>query len=123
MENVIEGNRIIAAFDGYVYHADAILNKQKGVFTKEGKMPMLLKEFKYHTSFDWLMPVCKKFDTLKDDFKDRILYELFCDEIDNAVTCYEIMPVFEKIVTAIKWYNLQNTTPQTVDRIQGDCKM
>lgn len=57
---------------------------------------------KYHTSWDWLMPACKKFDSLNLLDKE---YESLCDEIDNAVSCYEIMPAFKNLVKAITWYS------------------
>ena len=79
--------------------------------TQEQKDNKLVTEFMelsgrfskpYHSSWNWLMPACKKFDNL--NLMD-VEYERLCDEIDNAVSCYEIKPAFKNLVSAIKWYN------------------
>ena len=61
-----------------------------------------IKELRYHSSWSWLMPVCKKFDEL--DLVDED-YVNHCDMIDHCVTQYEIEPVYEAVVQAILWYN------------------
>lgn len=105
MEEIKEGNRLIAEFmevekctrcdpwcGGYRYGL--------GIF-------YLPEEMKYNSSWDWLIPACKKFDNLylyepclsSDDYIDH------CENIDNAVTNYEIKPAFQMLVEGIKWYN------------------
>lgn len=56
----------------------------------------------YDKDWNWLMKACKKFDKLNLLDKD---YETLCDEIDNAVSCYEIKPAFKNLVKGIRWYN------------------
>ena len=73
-----------------------------------------ISDLKYHTSWDWLMPVVKKFDYLAEnkfiDFNSD--FSFWCEEIDDTVTrTYEIEPVFKIMIKAITWYNTQNTTP------------
>ena len=117
--DVIEGNNIIAIFDGYTFEPESTLNGHKGVYRKEGKasmQPNINHGFhpKYHSSWSWIMPICKKFDTLFEGDNYRKLkrakrrsekYQEHCDNIDNAVTTYEVEQVWEKLVAAITWYN------------------
>jgi hypothetical protein len=64
---------------------------------------------KYHSSWDWLMPACYKWDNLfvetAMEYPKAMEYEKLCDEIDNAVSRYEILPVFNQLVENIKWFN------------------
>lgn len=65
----------------------------------------------YHSSWNWLMPACKKFDRLYeaiDELSDNMGYIMHCDLIDDAVTTYEIEPVFKALTEAITWYNNQS---------------
>lgn len=67
-----------------------------------------VRSFKYHSSWDWLMPACVKFDTLYDDkwtFDERMMYELLSDEMDKAATLYEILPLYNALIKGITWYN------------------
>ena len=66
---------------------------------KKFKDPM---NYMYDKDWNWLMKACKKFDRLNLLDKE---YELLCDEIDNAVSCYELKPAFKNLVKAIRWYN------------------
>lgn len=63
---------------------------------------------KYHSSWDWIIPACKKWDELifpADNAKLLVEYCRKCDLLDDMVTCYEIEAVFEQLVKNIKWYN------------------
>ncbi len=69
-ESIIEGNRLIGEFDGYVYESESSLNGIKGVLKREDKLTLhaniIGKNFctEYHSSWDWLMPVVKKWNDL-----------------------------------------------------------
>ena len=103
----IEGNKLIAEFMGksiYPVGGTKEYKKWKGEFCDYS-----LFQIEYHSSWDWLMPACYKWDNL---FKETPLeypkameYEELCDALDNAVSRYEIMPVFSQLVENIKWYN------------------
>ena len=114
----IEGNVLIAIFDGYIKCAEGYINKQGdkvsygyGVNSlyEKGANYIHASEMEYHSSWDWLMPACYKWDNL---FKEIILeypkameYEELCDALDTLVSCYEITPAFNQLVENIKWYN------------------
>ena len=69
------------------------------------------RDLRYHESWDWLMPALLKFDTLFEGKhfintkKWRKKYQEHCEYIDYYTTLYEILPVWEHFITAIKWYN------------------
>lgn len=100
----INKNRFIAEFMGFKPTANGVYPIE---CPHEG-IGFHVETMKYHYSWDWLMPVCKKFDTLNLDKLDHEAYTAYSDAIDNAVTLYEIELVFEILVEAIQWYNSQN---------------
>jgi hypothetical protein len=105
-KKIEEGNELIATFDGYIQD----LNVKDKPYWHPGRnltQYTYPDGFKYHSSWDWLMPSCKKFDSL--NLLD-VEYERLCDDIDNAVACYEIKPAWRNLVKAIQWYNT-NLTP------------
>ena len=97
----IEGNKLIAefkctkSFDTY--------------YDSEGKYHFEILDSQYHSSWDWIMPACYKWDNLFFDvaleYKLAQEYELRCDALDNAITKYEILPAFKQLVENIKWFN------------------
>ena len=64
MENkkIIEGNKLIAEFDGWVI--DNSFPDKDRTYIKNGGIE-LDTTFKYHTSWDWLMPVVEKICRMK----------------------------------------------------------
>lgn len=117
-EEQFEGNRLIVEFMGYklvtpemrknplewkysYWENPEFKGSSKGVLGSE-------KHLYYHSSWDWLIPVCHKIDNLDtkglaDDKYYR--YVDFCDSMDEAITFYEKEPVYEIVVEFIKWYN------------------
>lgn len=109
--DVLEGNKIIAEFMGCSVD-NGIAKRTTKYYDFPGQCGLTcdVSDLKYHSSWDWLMPVVKKFDYLAEnkiiDFSEY--YEYWCDKIDDAVTrTYNIEPVFKVTVEAIEWYNTQ----------------
>lgn len=119
-KEIVEGNKIIAEFmeyklidtgrpfykKGWFFHGEDTLEKYPPLY----KLLESNDEDKlwFHSSWDWLMPACKKFDELEvpgSPLKIRRKYEDCCDKIDHKVALYEIKPVWEALVEAIQWYN------------------
>jgi hypothetical protein len=110
-----EGNKLIAEFDGWT-----IENRDE--FNRPSKLPfarkatpytiLLLENLKYHSSWDWLIPACHKWDELEGFVRgeESDQYENLCDFLDSKVTLYEILPVWEQLVKAIEWYNQSKNT-------------
>ena len=106
MTQVQENNRLIAEFCGWTIEPG--MEKEENPYYnqpyKPGFIPqmILLSDMQFHKSWDLLMPACRKFDKLNLLNKE---YEGLCDEIDNAVSCYEIKAAFNNLSNAIKWFN------------------
>jgi len=119
MDKIIEGNILIAEFMGFIPHKPL----KKGIFgTRE--MVWYYKEknfwsalfyvnsFKYHSSWDWLIPVIEKIGeqpSLGDaphptDFRVGI----YSNIIRKLQELRGILPVHQAVVEFIKWYNTQN---------------
>ena len=81
----MKDNTLIAEFMG--------LNIDRGV-----QSDYMEHELKYHTSWDWLMPVIEKCVRTGDD-TDK------WDNIFNALTTLSIKEVYEAVVEFIKQYN------------------
>lgn len=92
-EDIAKGNEIIREFMGWP------TNKIEIHF-----LGGTMRKLQYHFHMDWnlLMAACKKFDNLSNRTKD---YQRYCDEIDAAVTNYEILPAWKRLLRGIKWYN------------------
>jgi hypothetical protein len=48
-----EVNKILAEYDGYVFHEDDTLNGVKGVYRKEGWLSKTITDFKYTSDNGW----------------------------------------------------------------------
>lgn len=112
----IQGNRVIAKFCGYKYLPNAVLNGEKGVLKKKDKLSLHAnitgKDFcpKYHSSWDWIIPVIKKMSDLK--IKDGIL-------VNNSAMTYvnklgvvkrhliklDLQNTWLAVIEFINWYN------------------
>lgn len=93
----LEGNTLIHDFMKHKRMKPPFEDRWIGSFTSNDLL--------YDIDWNWLMSACKKFDKLNLLDKE---YESLCDEIDNAVSCYEIKPAFNNLVKGIKWYNTQS---------------
>lgn len=102
--NVEEGNKLIAEFMGAEY--DNTYNPEYPHYTIEDST-FYPEELKYHSSWDWLIGACKKFDLLYETagVDLGLDYNFHCDDIDDAVTTYNIEAAFKAIISAIEWYN------------------
>ena len=62
------------------------------------------KELKYHTSWDWLMPVIDKIYNLPQEIEDTNLI----GDITNALIDIDILECHGEVVYFIEYYNEQN---------------
>jgi len=117
MDSIIEGNKILAEFEGYKYYPhpnkDAGWRKEKG-HLKIGKGYYLArthKDLKYHLDYNDLMRIWFKFKNLDlklDINKHQFLIQDYTDYIEDISHCipkYNIDYVFGRLVEAVKWYN------------------
>jgi len=125
--NISEGNDIIANFIGITYDSesnlylisesewnngydDALLHLDRiaNYLSPEDFSDNILHLY-FNSSFDLLIPVCKKWDLL-DQFDEKIKnnrdeYTKYCDELDIKSTLYTIVDIWVQLVENIKWYN------------------
>ena len=98
------GNKLIAEFMGLkIGNAWQVWNSMAD-YSKDA-------DFEYHSSWDWLMPACHKWDRLTDaEIKEGTWpeYERLCDLLDTKVALYEIQPVWNQLVENLQWYNSIN---------------
>jgi hypothetical protein len=116
-KQILEGNKLIAKFMRIKFFrrpkfAQFILGDIDELKWKDSNGELIsINNLKYHSSWDWLIPACQKWDNLMHTnskligSKLIITYLKKCDTLDNIVACYEILPVFEQLVKNIKWYN------------------
>lgn len=123
-EEIIEGNKLIAEFDGGVLQADAVGHLKRNIFFRDMKIGLHLynaEMLSYHSSWDWLMPVVEKIQNI--DIKAAPNYEGY--RIEIVVQGYVkisgfpmpaifanvskegslIAAIYKAIVEFIKWYN------------------
>lgn len=96
MDSIDQGNKIIAEFMG---------------------MPIEPQNAEYHTSWDWLMPVVEKIETMPDMWSKIIgenkLFQCSIEHFDwsEAILVQsetsKIIATWEAIVQFITWYNSQ----------------
>jgi hypothetical protein len=104
-------NEAIAVFDGW----EVIKGKDASLYKKDGKV-YALGDFKYHSSWDWLMPVWKKAgeiiyairgDLREDDYiMAHRTTKSFLDACQNGNIKQAHKVVFHS-VQFIQWYNKQ----------------
>lgn len=105
-QEILEGNVLIARFLNVEHIERVEENDPRYYIDNISYKPM---ELKYHTSWDWLMPVIEKFDSApyKQEFHIGISAHREC--IDANLILYDIDKTFEALVDAIKWYNTFNS--------------
>lgn len=112
--DIEQGNKLIGEFHGWK-HSPTPKQKGKGMwhFPEWGKSAFGIDDFKYHSSWDWLIPAIKKFqysNPISNVYSNE--YEEFfewCNKIDNAITQdYDIQQAFNLFTEAIQWYNTTN---------------
>ncbi len=59
-------------------------------------------ELDYNSSWDWLIPACKKFSSLNIE---NCHYNILCEALSNLITTYHIKSVFNHLADCALWYN------------------
>lgn len=115
-QEIIEGNKLIAEFMGASFHEDTPMILEKHVVSPAGNAIKCADKLRYNSSWDWLMPVVEKIDSL-GPYKVAII-DLTCginisvagaeDNIyidEPAMTKLET--VNRAVIEFIKWHNNQ----------------
>lgn len=123
INDILEGNRLIAEFMGAVYKKDDY--DDFGYFFPENShSPTVLSALKYHSSWIWLMEVVEKIESIHH------IFEGYCINVrisqgyveiqgtrgvkifrNTSIEGSKIKALWLAVVDFIKWYNTQ--TPNT----------
>jgi hypothetical protein len=95
-------NEAIALFDGW----DKINGKYASLYKKDGKV-YVLGDFKYHSSWEWLMPVWYKFRDLNVGINERVGHGLRVRMIINLMGFQTIDRTHKALFESIQWYQKQ----------------
>ena len=110
-DQITAGNILLAKFDGMKKVKLPTLSFDLFGFddgTKDTVNLFTESELKYHSSFDWIMRVARKFNELK--FGSPIIDDVHTDLnntiIEALMTLPETpLPIFEKLTETVEWYN------------------
>jgi len=110
----IEGNKLIAGFDDSV----KLTNERTYKYFIRGKL-LAAEGLKYHSSWDWLMPVVQKIESQGQSVS---IFRGCCDirfdkleegqeepePIESGGGQPKIISTWQSVVKYIQWYNQQN---------------
>ncbi len=106
-EEIIEGNKLIAEFMGGEFN-----ERQSFVYFKlpVNKAYSVLDDLKYHSSWDWLMPVVEKIEKGNFGVKQcRKVVEIYIDDTKENIIHSKhrnrIESLWYAIIEFINWYN------------------
>lgn len=132
-EEILEGNKLIADFIGFVRHFPYMEEKSdlckfyyypyinkvfdEGLYTSTIKMTSAegiycnqcireshhIKNMQFHKSWSWLMPVVKECLNKSEENLDE--WEHYYEQIDDSLFQVEISQTWAAVVEFIKWYN------------------
>ena len=94
-----KGNKVIAEFMGIKYK-DGSHDSLYKIFPKQ---PEYTQEIKYHTSWDWLMPVLSKIRNDTPFFVNKA--KEYTGNIEYALKTVSMDYLYGAIVDFIEWYN------------------
>lgn len=110
--NTVEGNKIIARFMGATkstVDADSRYLRFTEPQAGTGTYAFYPQDLKYHTSWDWLMPVVEKILNTPP-IKGSVLRGVFLwENIVSALELVSIEKVWEAVTQFTEWYNIQKT--------------
>ena len=103
---IIEDNKLIAEFMGATY----ITAKQPNPYWEnvpDNGQYLDTKRLKYHSSWDWLMPVVEKIQEVVGDNEELFETDMF-ESLINTIPYANIEDSFKVVIEFIKWYNTEN---------------
>lgn len=123
-KEVSEGNKLIAEFMGGEFETNLPFTYTKSgwVNTPANSSRQIAQDYdlKYHSDFNWLMPVVEKIEKLKFEIHIYSHYNwkepnrvVICDWRDNIIinnsSDHKIEGLFKSIIEFIKWYNIKQS--------------
>lgn len=105
MKNVTENNKLIAEFMGYINTTPT--DKDFNIYENKNGDMLEAMSMKYHSSWDWLMPVIQKIYLMDEYDKWIDTLGMFASSIQNSLGSASLLHTYEAVVEFIKWYNQQ----------------
>lgn len=116
-------NEAIGVFMGYkMYDKRYPRNHGIGAPEVEPERCLIIQKTKYHTSWDWLMPVVKKIKGMHFDILQRTLimeYMHAAAPMNSALISIDLEKLHAGVYNFLLWYNQQ---PQTNGQTNGENK-
>lgn len=119
-EQILENNRLIAEFMGWKKsHYPNLPDKMYNLDKDGEEMGCHISQFSYHNSWNWLIPVVEKIESLgyvvKIHLKSCFImsHDKFIANIGNYISKFhskasKIDAVYAACVSFIQWFNTQN---------------
>lgn len=110
MKETTESNRLIAEFMGMPKCGRC---EDCGAYQYSAAVIYQPEDMKYHTSWDWLMPVVEKIDSL-GDFTLVKIERNYCQIVNQNAPLIsiasesKISAVYTAVIQFIQWYNTHN---------------
>lgn len=101
LSDALSGNALIFIFDNW--DIEPGMEKEENPFYNKGFNMVLCSEAKFNSSWDWLMPVYKKFSSLQGQPMPSFMIHF--RNISAWVERVNIEEAYRCLVDAIKWYN------------------
>ena len=123
MKNIVENNKFIAEFMGFVADKSFEVKLADGINTsyyyRKDDVVHLPEIMKYNCSWDWLMEVVEKIESLPDEENNgAFFFEIYQDSViifsngDYINELIEVMgqgsrinSVYQAVIEFIQWYN------------------
>ena len=118
MDNIIENNKLIAEFMGFIADKSFEVKLVDGINTSyyyyKDDVMCLPETMRYNSSWNWLMEVVEKIESLGNDILITSNYiQITYDKGEKFITIelegnIKIFAVYNACIEFIKWYNKQN---------------
>lgn len=103
-QEIIDNNKLITEFIGFYFRNEDICQSIKGWITGLETMTYNPKTYlKFHSSWDWLMPVVKECLNKSEKILDN--WEYYYEQIDDSFFQVEINQTYQMVIKFINWYN------------------
>jgi len=115
LKEIIEGDKLIAEF----MEVNKVLNSEGNIvyWYYSPEKGYLCSMLKYHSSWDWLMPVVSKINSLENLYLwEKHNIDRF--NLTSALDKTDIESAYELCVEFIKWYNIPMKTTEINNKLQ-----
>jgi hypothetical protein len=108
-QEIIEGNKLIAEFMGGIFETNLPFTHTKHGWidtpANDGKQIAQDYDLKYHSSWDWLMPVIKKIHELDISIDNEVGSARQYNVVGSSIGPVTIESTWQACVEFIKYYN------------------